>query len=133
MVRENPQKESFSAPKNLLASEDVVLAHYDCEAETRVLADASSYGLSAVLEQKQKDLNRKPVAYQSRSLAACEQRYAQIEKEALATTWLCERFNSYLLGKTYEVQTDHTPLLYLLSSKKDLYCLPPRIRRFQMQ
>ena len=111
----------------------MVLAHYDREAQTRVSADASSYGLGAVLEQKQKDLKWKPVAYKSRSLTACEQRYAQIEKEARATTWACERFNSYLLGKTFEVQTDHKPLIYLLSSKKDLDCLPPRIQRFRMR
>ena len=132
-VWESPQKESFYALKKLLSSEEVVLAHYDREAETRVSADASSYGLGAVLEQKQKDQNWKPAAYQSRSLTACDQRYAQIEKEALATTWTCERFNSYLLGKTFEMQTDHKPLIYLLSSKKDQDCLPPRIQRFRMR
>ena len=73
-------------------------------------------GLGAVLVQKQKDQTWRPVAFQSRSLTACEQRYARIEKEALATTWACERFNSYLLKKTFEVQTDHKPLIYLLSS-----------------
>lgn len=108
-VWESPQKESFQALKNLLSNEDVVLAHYDREAETRVSADASSYGLGAVLEQKQKDLNWKPVACQSRSLTACEQRYAQIEKEALATTWVCER------------------------TEKVLDCLPPRIQRIRMR
>ena len=111
----------------------MVLAHYDRKAKTRVSADASSYGLGTVLEQKQKDQNLKRVAYQSRSLTACEQRYAQIEKEALATTWACERFNSYLLRKIFEVQTDQKPLIYLLSSKKDLDCLPPRIQPFRMR
>lgn len=111
----------------------MVLVHYDHEAETKVSVDASSYRLGAVLEHKQKDLNWKPVAYQSRSLTACEQRYAQIEKEALTNTWACERFNSYLLGKTFEVQTDHKPLIYLLSSKKDLDCLSPRNQRFRMR
>ena len=67
-VWESPQKESFNALKNLLSSEDVALAHYDSEAETRVSANASSSGLGLVLEQKQRDLNWKPVAYQSRSL-----------------------------------------------------------------
>ena len=74
-VWESLQKESFNTLKKLLSSEDVVLAHYDREAERRVSADASSYGLGAVLEQKQKDQNWRPAPYKSRSLTACEQRY----------------------------------------------------------
>jgi len=127
------QKEAFNSLKKILSSEDALLAHYDPQAETRVSADASSYGLGAVLEQQQKDKTWLPVAYQSRSLSSCEQRYAQIEEEALAATWACERFNSYLLGKTFLIQTDHKPLIYLLSSAKDLDCLPLRIQRFRMR
>ena len=80
-----------------------------------------------------KDKTWQPVAYHSRSLSPCEQRYAQIEKEAPAITWVCERHNSYILGKPFEIQTDHKPLIYLFSSKKDLDCLPPRIQRFRMR
>jgi len=63
-----------------------VLAHYCTEKETIVSGDASSYGLGTVVFQVQDDGTKKPVAYASRSMTSTEQRYAQIEKEALATT-----------------------------------------------
>ena len=58
-----------------------------------------------------------------------EMRYAQIEKEALATTWACERFSDYILGKTITIETDHKPLVPLLSTKH-LDNIPPRVLRF---
>ena len=55
-----------------------------------------------------------------------EQRYAQIKREALAVTWACERFTNYLLGMTFEIETDHKPLVSLLR-KKPIDKLPLRI------
>ena len=52
-----------------------------------VSADASSYGIGAVLLQRQPEGELKPISYISRSLTPTEQRYAKIEKEALSFTW----------------------------------------------
>ena len=41
------------------------------------------HGVGAVLMQKQSDHQWKPVAYASRLLTSTEEKYAQIEKEAL--------------------------------------------------
>jgi len=60
-------------------------------------------------------------------MSATEQRYAQIEKEALVSTWACDRFSDYLLGKQFHIETDHKPLVSLLDSK-NLDELPIRIQ-----
>ena len=68
------------------------LALYDPNADTLVSADSSSYGMGAVLLQRRNEKDWKTVAYASRALSNTEHRYAQIEKEALATTWACESY-----------------------------------------
>ena len=118
------QAKAFAEVKKELSNPDTILAYYEANRETIVSADASSFGLGAILLQKQSDMNWRPVAYHSRALTEVEQRYAQIEKEALAVTWACERFRDYLLGKQFQIQTDHKPLVPLLGSK-DIDSLPP--------
>ena len=71
-----------------------MLSFYDPKQETVVAADSSSYGLGGLLMQKFNGF-LKPICYASRSLTATKQRYAQIEKEALAMSWACEKFRTY--------------------------------------
>ena len=72
---------------------------------------------------------RKPVVYASHALSETERRYAQIEKEAFAIAWACEKFSDYILGKTITIETDHKPLVPLLG-RKHLDNLPPQVIRF---
>ena len=83
-----------------------MLAHYDPMGETRISADSSSFGLGVVLWQL-KDSKLHPVAYASRCLTETEKRYAQIEMEALAATWACEKFRPFILGLHFRLETDH--------------------------
>ena len=124
------QDKAFNSLKQDLMSMSL-LAHYDPNKETKVTSDSSSYGLGSVLSQKHGD-NWKPVAYASRALTETESRYAQIEKEALAITWSCEKFSHYLIGLIFHLESDHKPLIPLFSTK-DLIDLPPRIQRFRMR
>ena len=55
-----------------------------------------------------------------------------IEKEALATTWACERFSDYILGLQFTFETDDKPLVLLLTTT-ELYKMPPRIQRFRLR
>jgi len=126
-----PQQTAFDKTKEVL-TKSPVLVLFDPNLETTVSADASSFGLGAVLLQKQPTGALKPVAYISRSLTPTEQRYAQIEKEALAFTWACERLSDYLIGLKFHIRTDHKPLVPLFSTKC-LEQLPIRVQRFRLR
>ena len=65
-------------------------------------------------------------------MSETEKKYAQIKKEALAVTWACERFQNYLLGLHFHIETDHKPFVPLLSTKP-LDQLPIRVQRFRLR
>ena len=79
------------------------------EKKHRITADASKHSLGAALLQKEQ-IGWLPVSYASRTMTETEQRYAQIEKEALAVTWACQKFDFLLVGRTFLIETDHKPL-----------------------
>lgn len=87
------------------------LAMYDSKADTKIAADTSSFRLGAVLLGSA----WKAVAFASRSMTKTERRYAHIEKEALALTWACEKFSTYILGMKFLIET---PLIPLLGTKR---------------
>ena len=109
-------------------SSNCVLTLFDPCRKTCVSADASSFGQGAVLTQQQSSGEWRPVAYISRSMTPTEQRYSQIEREALAVIWACERFRDYLIGLSFHIQTDHKPLVPLF-----LDVLPVRVQRFHLR
>ena len=121
------QERSFAEIKQEL-TKPTVFVLYDPQAKTKVSADGLSFGLGAVLLQLDGQM-WKPVAYASRTLSDTERRYWYAQIEGLATTWACEKFSTYILGRSFVVESDHKPLVPLLNTKH-LDNLPPRILRF---
>ena len=124
------QDATFSKLKTLLTS-NKTLKLCDPSLCTKVTTDSSSYGLGAVLSQKSEDATWHPVAFASRSLSSTEKWYAQVEKEALASALACNRFEDYLIGLKFILETEHKPLVALLGTKS-LDELPSCIQRMRM-
>ena len=74
-------------------TEAPVLCYYDVSKPVTVQCNASQSGLGAVLLQ-----DGQLLCYASRALTDTESRHAQIEKELLAITWACDKFDQYLYG-----------------------------------
>ena len=59
------------------------------------------------------------VAYSSRSLTTPEQQYSVIQRECLAVIYALKQFCHYLLGRYFEIVTDHAPLQWLSAQKME--------------
>lgn len=122
------QQQAFEQTKTALITTPA-LAMYNPREHLTLSVDASSYGLGAVLPQESQG-KRRPVAYAYRVLTETEQRYAKIEKEALAITWASGHFRTYLLGLQFHIETNHKPLVPLLATKR-LDEPSPRLQHFR--
>ncbi|XP_037503251.1 uncharacterized protein LOC119378078 [Rhipicephalus sanguineus] len=125
------QETAFNRVKAMLTS-DLCVAKYHPGRNTIVSCDASSFGLGTALLPEQPSGERRAVAFASRSLTNAEQRYSQIEKEALAVAWAVHRFDQYVRGLNFTVETDHQPLV-TLHGNPYLDTMPPRIQRFRIK
>jgi hypothetical protein len=82
---------------------------FDTNWDTILTVDASPVGLGAILRQEDPNNTKesKVIMYTSRLLNPFERKYSQIEKEALAIVWACERLQMYLLGKRFKIESDN--------------------------
>ena len=95
--------------------------------------DASLTGTGAVLRQINpvKESDRQVVSYASRALSEVERRYSQIEKEALAVIWACERLYLYLIGRKFVLETDNRALQLILANPSSNP--PARLRHYGLR
>nr|CDJ88030.1 RNA-directed DNA polymerase (reverse transcriptase) domain containing protein [Haemonchus contortus] len=99
-------QDAFQRVKDVLAS-DLLLTHYDPTKEIVITADASEYGLGAVISHRLSDGTEKVIHHASRSLTAAEKNYSRVEKEALAITFALRKFHRYVYGRHFKLLTDH--------------------------
>ena len=59
-----------------------------------------------MLSQQAEEGTEKPVAFSSRLLSLAEQKYAKLEKEALAIIFGVKKFDQYPLGRKLKIYSD---------------------------
>ena len=92
-------------------------SHCNPQVETRVKCDASRSGLGAALEQLTV-YGWKPIAFTSRFVNSCEERYIVNELELLGVVWSIECFKNYLYEKSFTVIKDHRVLLSIMKKNR---------------
>ena len=90
-VWNEPQEKAFQRVNELL-TQTPILTYYDPSKPIIISAGASSYGLGGGIFQEENKTLR-VIAYASRTLTQIERNYTQLEKECLASVWVCERFD----------------------------------------
>ena len=98
------------------------LRYYDQSKLVTLQCDASLKGLGACIIQ-----DGQPTAFMSKSLMDTETRYANIKRELLAIIYGCEKFHTYLYGRTFIMEMDHKPLEMI--SLKNLTAAPAHLQR----
>lgn len=117
----------FQELKSMITAEPgPVLQYYDVRKPVIIQVDASQSGLGAVLLQE-----GRPVAYASKALTPTQQAYAQIEKEALAILFGCEKFHQFIYGRHCVIESDHKPLETIMG--KPLHAVPMRLQRIRIR
>ena len=64
------------------------------------------------------DGTEKPIGFSSRTLGKAEQKYSQLDKEALAIIFGVKKYHQYVFGRQFEIKTDHKPFTHIFSESR---------------
>lgn len=108
---------AFKKSKKLI-TENNFLELYDPKKPIIVAADASPYGVGAVLSHVVNGVE-KPVLFASSSLSPAERNYSQLHREALAIIFAVKKFDRYIYGNEFTIVTDHQSLCEIFNPSKN--------------
>ena len=104
-------EESFQRLKNLLTSAPI-LKIVDPKKDFVVCIDACNQGIGGVLMQ-----DNHVVCYESMKLKDHEKKYATHDLELAVIVHALNMWRHYLMGRKFELRTDHYGLKYLLDQR----------------
>ena len=112
----NPQMtQAFETVKKKIC-EKVLLTFPNDAKKYHVGTDASDHGIGAWIGQPQGN-QMGILAFASRALSKSEKNYSPTKKELLAIIFAVRKFDTYVSGRKFVLETDHKALLYLFTQK----------------
>lgn len=109
-------EKSFNRVKQLI-NQNNILELYDPNKPIVVAADASPYGVGAILSHLVNGVE-KPVLFASSTLSEAEKNYSQIHREALAVIFAVKKFNKYIYGHKFTLCSDSEALKEIFNPHK---------------
>lgn len=123
------QQQAFEFLKERLISAPILVSP-DWTQSFTLQTDSSQYGVGAVLCQVI-DGEERVVAYASKSLSKAQKNYMTSDRECYAIIWGIKHFRSYLIGRKFDLLTDHAALQFLNTMRLNRD-LSGRLARYQM-
>lgn len=108
-------QEAFERLKELITQEPI-LKIPDFNKTFYLQTDASDRGIGAVLLQQHGNI-KCPIAFYSRKFLPQHKKYSIVEKECLAIIWSIQKFEIYLYGREFILETDHYALTFIDQTK----------------
>ncbi|KAH8322052.1 hypothetical protein KR059_001058, partial [Drosophila kikkawai] len=108
---------NFNECKRTLA-EATLLVHPAPTAPLSLCTDASDFAVGAVLHQVV-DNQLQPMGFFSVKLTETQRKYSTYDRELLAIYLSIKHFRDMLEGRTFDIRTDHKPLVYAFSQKPE--------------
>lgn len=124
-------EEAFQKLKNR-ASSTPALTPFDPKKKSILQCDASKNGLGCCLFQNDDKNIPRLIACVSRTMNNTELNYGQTEKELLAIYFGVQKFHKFIYGHAVDVQTDHKPIVSIMS-KHVSKLGSPRLKRLRLK
>ena len=106
---------AFNALKQRLVSPPI-LAYPTRTGKLILQTDASGFAIGAILSQEQ-DGKEVVLAYASKTLTKSQQNYCTTMRELYAVVYFLRHFKHYLMGRHFDILTDHSSLVWIKNFK----------------
>jgi hypothetical protein len=112
----NEQTKSFNALKDIL-HQDLILHYADMSKPFYVATDASQYGVSFLLYQRDDQGRDKYISFGSTSLSPSQRKWSTTRRELYALVLALKKFRPFLWGTPFIAYVDHKALTYAHTQK----------------